>query len=672
MRSRRGHSRSSDKGCFRRVVIEGLKPPFDKDDKIERFYSSIVVKFSSELQAAEAVRSENGIRSSGSNIKVQLADSDTIHQLVQIHSRRKRSLSLQRKRSTSSKSGSSTRPARKLCLLPSPFLSSRLKTMGLRHSDVRSQPSKRETSTQESKEATTSSKQQQQHHFRSSSEYDVAILAVTHDLVQYAETVQTLLHRHAIEEEGALSDHQGQRQQQEAPELQIRSPRVKIMVLMNVDHIAPCMQDLGEEGVLFAILLNTANMTHNSCTLRILHSSTQQEHRNMPLPDAIDLLLRDFADYLEAEAAFVSASKATSPLSLPAPPPSTLQQHSKQSRQQQQQCQQKMRHRRHRCRHRYRHSSLSSHSSCTSTSPSSLSFRTASSSVTSSSRHLHRSRRRSHQLQQQKQSHSHHRRHHPQRQRLGWEEADAFGTAGMETIPTPDDPNFLAPSRHVAVLLRMLADSRILSVGELDEISAFIAQRRARLTGELITGVNPNAALKARIMETLYPGFRSGGGGGGHVAPIPSTTLQARRSLPANVAGSSTDVIRNTTTAAVAAASGAAVVPTQTPSVGTDSSKVKHETAFSLISAGPVVHHMPSSSHLCVDTSETLNLTETTFSSAGEVVITPDVASKKSKSLRRGANTVSRYRVVLSKASNRRWPRPYRGLRGRFRRNGSE
>ncbi|KAL5969937.1 Nuclear receptor coactivator 5 [Taenia solium] len=580
MRSRRGHSRSSDKGCFRRVVIEGLKPPFDKDDsirtwlarygtvegkhgsEIERFYSSIVVKFSSELQAAEAVRSENGIRSSGSNIKVQLADSDTIHQLVQIHSRRKRSLSLQRKRSTSSKSGSSTRPARKL----------RLKTMGFRHSDVRSQPSKRETSTQESKEATASSKQQQQHHFRSSSEYDVAILAVTHDLVQYAETVQTLLHRHAVEEEGALSDHQEQRQQQEAPELQIRSPRVKIMVLMSMDHIAPCMQDLGEEGVLFAILLNTANMTHNSCTLRILHSSTQQEHRNMPLPDAIDLLLRDFADYLEAEAAFVSVSKATSPLPLPAPPPSTPQQHSKQPRQLQlrQQCQQQMRHRRRRCRHRYRHSSLSSHSSCTSTSPSSLSFRTASSSVTSSSRHLHRSKRRSHQLQQQKQSHSHHRRHHPQRQRLGWEEADTFGTAGMETIPTPDDPNFLAPSRHVAVLLRMLADSRILSVGELDEISAFIAQRRARLTGELITGVNPNAALKARIMETLYPGFRSGGGG--HVAPIPSTTLQARRSLPANVASSSTDVIRNTTTAAVAAASGAAVVPTQTPSVGTDSS----------------------------------------------------------------------------------------------------
>lgn len=144
--------------------------------------------------------------------------------------------------------------------------------MGPRHSDVRSQPSKCETSAQESKEATTSS----QHNSRSSSEYDVAILAVTHDLVQYAETVQTLLHHRAVEEGGALLDHQRQRQQQEVPELQIRSPRVKIMVLMSVDHIAPCMQDLGEEGVLFAILLNAANMTHDSCTLRILHSSTQQ------------------------------------------------------------------------------------------------------------------------------------------------------------------------------------------------------------------------------------------------------------------------------------------------------------------------------------------------------------------------------------------------------------
>lgn len=52
---------------------------------------------------------------------------------------------------------------------------------------------------------------------------------------------------------------------------------------------------------------------------------------------------------------------------------------------------------------------------------------------------------------------------------------------------TEEDPGFLPPSRHIAALLRMLADSRVLSVGELDELAAFIAERRARLTNELFS-----------------------------------------------------------------------------------------------------------------------------------------------------------------------------------------
>lgn len=78
----------------------------------------------------------------------------------------------------------------------------------------------------------------------------------------------------------------------------------------------------------------------------------------------------------------------------------------------------------------------------------------------------------------------------------------------METIPAPDDPNFLAPSRHVAVLLRMLADSRILSVGELDEISAFIAQRRARLTSEFITGNECGSNSTSLPFKTQKLAFR--------------------------------------------------------------------------------------------------------------------------------------------------------------------
>ena len=52
-------------------------------------------------------------------------------------------------------------------------------------------------------------------------------------------------------------------------------------------------------------------------------------------------------------------------------------------------------------------------------------------------------------------------------------------------IPAPDDPTFLPPSKHVAALLRMLADSRVLSLGELNELAFFIDERRARLRNEL-------------------------------------------------------------------------------------------------------------------------------------------------------------------------------------------
>lgn len=60
-----------------------------------------------------------------------------------------------------------------------------------------------------------------------------------------------------------------------------------------------------------------------------------------------------------------------------------------------------------------------------------------------------------------------------------------FDVASETLIPAPDDPTFLPPSRHIAVLLRMLADSRVLSLGELDELAAFIEARRARLSSEL-------------------------------------------------------------------------------------------------------------------------------------------------------------------------------------------
>ncbi|VDP88243.1 unnamed protein product [Echinostoma caproni] len=76
---------------------------------------------------------------------------------------------------------------------------------------------------------------------------------------------------------------------------------------------------------------------------------------------------------------------------------------------------------------------------------------------------------------------------------------------------TEEDHTFLAPSRNMVTLLRMLADSRILSIGELDEIAAFVQERKRRLEGRRLdnksadTRNGTTSDLKSRILSMLYP-----------------------------------------------------------------------------------------------------------------------------------------------------------------------
>ncbi|KAH8858348.1 Nuclear receptor coactivator 5 isoform 1 [Schistosoma japonicum] len=194
--------------------------------------------------------------------------------------------------------------------------------------------------------------------------YVVAIITVQHDLVPYAEIIEQRVSKSLT-----------------AP----GSPSVThIVVLLSVDHLSPCLADLTKDGVPFAIICTMTNWAHNSCTLRILYAPTQQEHRNMPLDDALILLQREYS-------AYTSSSK------------------------------------------------------------------------------------------------------------------DEVNTA------PPEDSTFMPPSRHLASLLRMLADSRVLSVGELDEISAFVQERKRRLEGRrnannnISSGNENTAELKSRILSMLYP-----------------------------------------------------------------------------------------------------------------------------------------------------------------------
>ncbi|EEB10000.1 conserved hypothetical protein [Pediculus humanus corporis] len=74
---------------------------------------------------------------------------------------------------------------------------------------------------------------------------------------------------------------------------------------------------IASRGSLYAILIMPQNEDHRSLTLNILHGQPQ-EHRNMPLEDAINLLARNFDAYLLREKASrpseVNVVPATGPL----------------------------------------------------------------------------------------------------------------------------------------------------------------------------------------------------------------------------------------------------------------------------------------------------------------------------------------------------------------------
>ncbi|GFN92386.1 nuclear receptor coactivator 5 [Plakobranchus ocellatus] len=71
------------------------------------------------------------------------------------------------------------------------------------------------------------------------------------------------------------------------------------------------LEDLSQRDGLFAVFVNAQNETHRSLTLNILHG-TPQEHRNMPLNDAITLIRRSFEQYVETLRVKASGAAGTS------------------------------------------------------------------------------------------------------------------------------------------------------------------------------------------------------------------------------------------------------------------------------------------------------------------------------------------------------------------------
>ncbi|XP_071784994.1 uncharacterized protein [Asterias amurensis] len=75
------------------------------------------------------------------------------------------------------------------------------------------------------------------------------------------------------------------------------------LLLISVEASLPqALEDVTRRKVLYAIILTSQNEVHRSVTLNILHGSPQ-EHRNMPLEDALSLVERNYTNYLQDRSA---------------------------------------------------------------------------------------------------------------------------------------------------------------------------------------------------------------------------------------------------------------------------------------------------------------------------------------------------------------------------------
>ncbi|VDL62254.1 unnamed protein product [Hymenolepis diminuta] len=491
--------KSPDKRLCKRVIVEGLQKNFDKGDnirKIERFQGAVIVKFASEEQASLAAECENKIRKPGSSIRVRLADSDTVRRLKPDYSR---------DYSRSFRSKFDCRPII--------FTSSPRKHHGRHshHTNVLSSLSfspadafsrfNREEKEGRNKEikisipslAVSQSVLEKTIERCSTRKNDIVILAVTQDLVPYARELREFLELYASNKgPNILEDLLKQQPLKRArlpPDFVFRPPQVLEYVIIADSHIEPSLIDFTEAGTLYAIVATEQNKRFRSCNLRIIHSGEFQEHRNMPKFEAIKLMMKDYTEYIVNEALGRIENIENKPPALPKTPPleSSDSLHPPVAVQpevmlptplvpDQLQNQPEPSATSPVKKRRKRHHSSSLRSS---QSDSQSSSDCSSSSEEEELRNCSSRRRRRDKFSR--------RTKRPSRRKDNKEEMEE-----TEEIPLPDDPSFIPPSKRISALLRMLADSRVLSIGELDEVLAFVSQRKVKLaSGKLYRDTLP-------------------------------------------------------------------------------------------------------------------------------------------------------------------------------------
>nr|XP_006814159.1 PREDICTED: nuclear receptor coactivator 5-like isoform X3 [Saccoglossus kowalevskii] len=73
---------------------------------------------------------------------------------------------------------------------------------------------------------------------------------------------------------------------------------VDIIFLTSDVSLGQALDDVSRRGVLYATMITSQHELHRSVTLNILHG-TPQEHRNMPLDDAMTFIARNFERYMQ-------------------------------------------------------------------------------------------------------------------------------------------------------------------------------------------------------------------------------------------------------------------------------------------------------------------------------------------------------------------------------------
>ncbi|XP_065064306.1 nuclear receptor coactivator 5-like [Rhopilema esculentum] len=109
------------------------------------------------------------------------------------------------------------------------------------------------------------------HHAPPPKTADCEIIATSGDLKNYADTIQSRLTAIGIS-------------------ASVMFPPADVSVLEIIDRIS-------RSGTLYAVVITSQNMYHKSCTLNILYGAPQ-EHRNMPLDDALSFVARNFNQYM--------------------------------------------------------------------------------------------------------------------------------------------------------------------------------------------------------------------------------------------------------------------------------------------------------------------------------------------------------------------------------------